>query len=78
MALNRCAQIRPHTEIMTFDRRALRRNDDEQSRFVETVAALAHRDGMGRVTASHVHGYALSYNRRVCVTPVPPVEMRRG
>ncbi|PZD57976.1 cytosine deaminase [Pantoea ananatis] len=28
--------------------------DDEQSRFVETVAALAHRDGMGaRVTASH-------------------------
>ena len=27
--------------------------DDEQSRFVETVAALAHREGMGaRVTAS--------------------------
>ncbi|MBJ6977646.1 cytosine deaminase, partial [Vibrio cholerae] len=35
--------------------------DDEQSRFVETVAALAQRDGMGaRVTASHttaMHSY---------------------
>ncbi len=35
--------------------------DDEQSRFVETVAALAHREGMGaRVTASHttaMHSY---------------------
>ncbi|WP_256853255.1 cytosine deaminase [Pantoea sp. Fr+CA_20] len=43
--------------------------DDEQSRFVETVAALAHRDGMGaRVTASHttaMHSYNGAYTSRL-------------
>ncbi|NDL64486.1 cytosine deaminase [Acerihabitans arboris] len=43
--------------------------DDEQSRFVETVAALAHRDGMGgRVTASHttaMHSYNGAYTARL-------------
>lgn len=43
--------------------------DDEQSRFVETVAALAHRDGMGaRVTASHttaMHSYKGAYTSRL-------------
>lgn len=43
--------------------------DDEQSRFVETVAALAHRDGMGsRVTASHttaMHSYNGAYASRL-------------
>ncbi|VEA31446.1 cytosine deaminase [Salmonella enterica subsp. enterica] len=48
--------------------------DDEQSRFVETVAALAHRDGMGGARDRQpYHGYAL-VQRRVCVTLVPPVE----
>jgi len=43
--------------------------DDEQSRFVETVAALAHRDGNGaRVTASHttaMHSYNGAYTSRL-------------
>ncbi|WP_278495501.1 cytosine deaminase [Pantoea vagans] len=43
--------------------------DDEQSRFVETVAALAHRDGNGaRVTASHttaMHSYNGAYASRL-------------
>jgi len=43
--------------------------DDEQSRFVETVAALAHREGMGaRVTASHttaMHSYNGAYTARL-------------
>lgn len=43
--------------------------DDEQSRFVETVAALAHRDGMrARVTASHttaMHSYNGAYASRL-------------
>ncbi len=43
--------------------------DDEQSRFVETVAALAHRDNMGeRVTASHttaMHSYNGAYASRL-------------
>jgi len=43
--------------------------DDEQSRFVETVAALAHREGMGaRVTASHttaMHSYNGAYTSRL-------------
>lgn len=43
--------------------------DDEQSRFVETVAALALRDGMGaRVTASHttaMHSYNGAYTSRL-------------
>ncbi len=43
--------------------------DDEQSRFVETVAALAHRYGMGeRVTASHttaMHSYNGAYTSRL-------------
>nr|WP_230468070.1 cytosine deaminase [Biostraticola tofi] len=43
--------------------------DDEQSRFVETVAALAHRDGLGaRVTASHttaMHSYNGAYTARL-------------
>ena len=43
--------------------------DDEQSRFVETVSALAHRDGMGaRVTASHttaMHSYNGAYTSRL-------------
>jgi len=43
--------------------------DDEQSRFVETVAALAHRDGNGeRVTASHttaMHSYSNAYTSRL-------------
>jgi cytosine deaminase len=43
--------------------------DDEQSRFVETVAALAHRDGHGvRVTASHttaMHSYNGAYTSRL-------------
>ena len=43
--------------------------DDEQSRFVETVAALAHRDGMGScVTASHttaMHSYNGAYTSRL-------------
>ncbi|MDQ1213273.1 cytosine deaminase [Pantoea anthophila] len=43
--------------------------DDEQSRFVETVAALAHRDGNGaRVTASHttaMHAYNGAYTSRL-------------
>lgn len=43
--------------------------DDEQSRFVETVAALAHREGMGaRVTASHttaMHSYNNAYTSRL-------------
>lgn len=43
--------------------------DDEQSRFVETVAALAHREGMGaRVTASHttaMHAYNGAYTARL-------------
>lgn len=43
--------------------------DDEQSRFVETVAALAHRDGNGeRVTASHttaMHSYNNAYTSRL-------------
>jgi cytosine deaminase len=43
--------------------------DDEQSRFVETVAALAHRDGIGaRVTASHttaMHSYNGAYTSRL-------------
>lgn len=43
--------------------------DDEQSRFVETVAGLAHRDGMGaRVTASHttaMHSYNGAYTSRL-------------
>lgn len=43
--------------------------DDEQSRFVETVAALAHRDGLGaRVTASHttaMHSYNGAYASRL-------------
>lgn len=43
--------------------------DDEQSRFVETVAALAHRDGNGaRVTASHttaMHSYNDAYTSRL-------------
>ncbi|SMQ24583.1 cytosine deaminase [Pantoea agglomerans] len=43
--------------------------DDEQSRFVETVAALAHRNGNGaRVTASHttaMHSYNGAYTSRL-------------
>lgn len=43
--------------------------DDEQSRFVETVAALAHREDMGaRVTASHttaMHSYNGAYTSRL-------------
>lgn len=43
--------------------------DDEQSRFVETVAALAHRDQIGhRVTASHttaMHSYNGAYTSRL-------------
>ncbi|MCZ4059977.1 cytosine deaminase [Pantoea sp. LMR881] len=43
--------------------------DDDQSRFVETVAALAHRDGLGaRVTASHttaMHSYNGAYASRL-------------
>ncbi|MGL6147442.1 MAG: cytosine deaminase, partial [Plesiomonas sp.] len=43
--------------------------DDEQSRFVETLAALAHREGMGeRVTASHttaMHSYNGAYASRL-------------
>ncbi len=43
--------------------------DDEQSRFVETVAALAQRDGNGaRVTASHttaMHSYNGAYTSRL-------------
>ncbi|MFL6615554.1 MAG: cytosine deaminase [Pantoea agglomerans] len=43
--------------------------DDEQSRFVETVAALSHRDGNGaRVTASHttaMHSYNGAYTSRL-------------
>ncbi|WP_313682970.1 cytosine deaminase [Pantoea sp.] len=43
--------------------------DDEQSRFVETVAALAHSEGMGeRVTASHttaMHSYNNAYTSRL-------------
>lgn len=43
--------------------------DDEQSRFVETVAALAHRDGIGsQVTASHttaMHSYNGAYTSRL-------------
>lgn len=43
--------------------------DDEQSRFVETVAALAHRDSIGaRVTASHttaMHSYNGAYASRL-------------
>ncbi|AOE39292.1 cytosine deaminase [Pantoea agglomerans] len=43
--------------------------DDEQSRFVEIVAALAHRDGNGaRVTASHttaMHSYNGAYTSRL-------------
>ncbi|MBW9849320.1 amidohydrolase family protein, partial [Escherichia coli] len=43
--------------------------DDEQSRFVETVAALAHREGMGaRVTASPttaMHSYNGAYTSRL-------------
>ncbi len=43
--------------------------DDEQSRFVETVAALAHREQMGeRVTASHttaMHSYNGAYTSRL-------------
>jgi cytosine deaminase len=43
--------------------------DDEQSRFVETVAALAHRAGNGaRVTASHttaMHSYNGAYTSRL-------------
>ena len=43
--------------------------DDEQSRFIETVAALAHRDGLGsRVTASHttaMHSYNGAYTSRL-------------
>lgn len=43
--------------------------DDEQSRFVETVAALAHRDSIGaRVTASHttaMHSYNGAYTSRL-------------
>lgn len=43
--------------------------DDEQSRFVETVAALAHRDQWGsRVTASHttaMHSYNGAYTARL-------------
>ncbi|MCT4703477.1 cytosine deaminase [Enterobacteriaceae bacterium H20N1] len=43
--------------------------DDEQSRFVETVAALAHRDDIGeRVTASHttaMHSYNGAYTSRL-------------
>ncbi|HEC8346697.1 TPA: cytosine deaminase [Providencia rettgeri] len=43
--------------------------DDEQSRFVETVAALAHAQGMGaRVTASHttaMHSYNGAYTSRL-------------
>ncbi|STL40564.1 cytosine deaminase [Escherichia coli] len=43
--------------------------DDEQSRFVETVAALAHHEGMGaRVTASHttaMHSYNGAYTSRL-------------
>ncbi|WP_368913221.1 cytosine deaminase [Mixta calida] len=43
--------------------------DDEQSRFVETVAALAHREKMGaRVTASHttaMHSYNGAYMSRL-------------
>lgn len=43
--------------------------DDEQSRFVETVAALAHKESMGpRVTASHttaMHSYNGAYTSRL-------------
>lgn len=43
--------------------------DDEQSRFVETVAALAHHDDLGaRVTASHttaMHSYNGAYTSRL-------------
>ena len=43
--------------------------DDEQSRFLETLAMLAHRDGMGpRVTASHttaMHSYNGAYTSRL-------------
>ncbi|MEL4015506.1 cytosine deaminase [Dryocola clanedunensis] len=43
--------------------------DDEQSRFLETVAMLAHREGMGeRVTASHttaMHSYNGAYTSRL-------------
>ncbi|OON39314.1 cytosine deaminase [Izhakiella australiensis] len=43
--------------------------DDEQSRFVETVAALAHKENMGaRVTASHttaMHSYNGAYTSRL-------------
>lgn len=43
--------------------------DDEQSRFVETLAALAHREGIGeRVTASHttaMHSYNGAYASRL-------------
>lgn len=43
--------------------------DDEQSRFIETVAALAHREQMGaRVTASHttaMHSYNGAYTSRL-------------
>lgn len=43
--------------------------DDEQSRFLETLAMLAHRDGMGaQVTASHttaMHSYNGAYTSRL-------------
>ncbi|MCT4705054.1 cytosine deaminase [Enterobacteriaceae bacterium H11S18] len=43
--------------------------DDEQSRFLETVAMLAHREGIGeRVTASHttaMHSYNGAYTSRL-------------
>lgn len=43
--------------------------DDEQSRFIETVAALAYRDGIGsKVTASHttaMHSYNGAYTSRL-------------
>ncbi len=43
--------------------------DDEQSRFLETLAMLAHRDGLGaRVTASHttaMHSYNGAYTSRL-------------
>jgi cytosine deaminase len=43
--------------------------DDEQSRFLETLAYLAHRDGLGsRVTASHttaMHSYNGAYTSRL-------------
>ncbi len=72
MALNRCTKSSPGTDTIS-DRVHCDEIDDERSRFVETVAALAHRRGMGaRVTASHTTAMH-SYNG-VCVTPVPPVE----